>query len=44
MMIVLLLISNVWIMSKLAASGDIECGWDDKTNNMTFWPKEKTKE
>ena len=31
-------------LSKLAASGDIECGWDDKTNNMTFWPKEKKEE
>ena len=30
-------------LSKLAASGDIECAWDDKANNMIFWPKEKAK-
>jgi len=31
-------------LSKLAASGHIECGWDDETNNMAFWPKEKKAE
>ena len=31
-------------LSKLAASGDIECGWDDETNNMKFWSKENGKE
>ena len=31
-------------LSKLAASGHIECGWDDETNNMAFWPKEKKEE
>ena len=31
-------------LCKLAASGHIECGWDDETNNMAFWPKEKKEE
>ena len=31
-------------LSKLAASGHIECGWDESTNNMMFWPKEKKEE
>ena len=37
----------VWIhnvgLAKLAAQDLVECAWDDKTNEMIFWPKEKKK-
>lgn len=25
------------VLSRLAANGDIECSWNDKTNDMEFW-------
>lgn len=35
----------VWIhnvgLAKLAAQDLVECAWDDKTNEMIFWAKEK---
>lgn len=37
----------VWIhnvgLAKLAAQDLVECAWDDDTNEMIFWPKEKKK-
>ena len=37
----------VWIhnvgLAKLAAQDLVECAWDDKTNEMIFWAKEKRK-
>lgn len=37
----------VWIhnvgLAKLAAQDLVECAWDDKSNEMIFWAKEKRK-
>lgn len=29
-------------LAKLAAQDLVECAWDDKDNEMVFWPKEKS--
>lgn len=38
----------VWIhnvgLAKLAAQDLVECAWDDESNDMVFWVKEKKKE
>jgi hypothetical protein len=38
----------VWIhnigLAKLAAQDLVECAWDDKSNEMIFWPKTQKKE
>lgn len=31
-------------LAKLASQGLVECAWDDKTNEMTFWTPTKNKE
>ena len=31
-------------ISKLAASGSIECAWDDDSNEMVFWISDKNKQ
>jgi len=37
----------IWIhnvgLAKLAAKDLVECAWDDKSNEMVFWAKEKRK-
>ena len=39
--------TSIWIhnvgLAKLAAQDLVECAWDNETNEMVFWAKEKSK-